>query len=57
VPQLNVMMLSFPVTIAIGLVAFGAALPFLAQFLAGAVEALPGQVGRTIGSFATVPVR
>ena len=57
VPQLNVMMLAFPVTISIGLIAFGAALPFLAQYLAAGVEGLPGQVGRTIGAFTAVPAR
>jgi flagellar biosynthetic protein FliR len=51
VPQLNVMMLSFPVTIAIGMIALGASLPFLAAYLAGQIEALPALLGRTIGAF------
>ncbi len=57
VPQLNVMMMSFPVTIAIGLMAFGAALPFLAQYLTGAVGELPAQVDRTIDAFVGGQVR
>jgi flagellar biosynthetic protein FliR len=55
VPQLNVMMASFPVTISIGLIALGASLPFLASFLSGTVEALPGAVGRTIEAFTITP--
>jgi flagellar biosynthesis protein FliR len=58
VPQLNIMMVSFPVTIAIGLVMLGASLPFLAAFLSGTVESLPGLVGQTIQMFvATRAVR
>lgn len=51
VPQLNVMMLAFPVTISIGLIALGAAMPFLAAYLAGQVDALPALLGHTITSF------
>lgn len=51
VPQLNVMMLAFPVTIAIGLVALGASLPFLAAYLGGQIDALPAMLGRTISAF------
>ncbi len=51
VPQLNVMMLAFPVTIALGLVALGASLPFLAAYLAGQIDALPALLGHTIGAF------
>jgi flagellar biosynthetic protein FliR len=51
VPQLNVMMVSFPVTIAIGLVMLGASLPFLASHLASTVEALPASVTQTIEAF------
>lgn len=51
VPQLNVMMVSFPVTIAIGLVALGTSLPFLGAFLSGTVGALPDQAARVIQSF------
>jgi flagellar biosynthetic protein FliR len=55
VPQLNVMMVSFPITIAIGLVMLGASLPFLATFLSGTVESLPGLVGQTIHNFGPAP--
>ncbi len=51
VPQLNVMMLSFPITIAVGMIALGASLPFLAAYLAGQVDMLPALLGRTISSF------
>ncbi|HSB53693.1 MAG TPA: flagellar biosynthetic protein FliR [Gemmatimonadales bacterium] len=51
VPQLNVMMLAFPVTISIGMIALGASLPFLAAFVGGQIDALPDLLGRTIGAF------
>jgi flagellar biosynthesis protein FliR len=52
VPQLNVMILAFPVTIAVGLIALGASLPFLATYLGRTVNDLPALVGQTIGAFA-----
>lgn len=55
VPQLNVMMLSFPVTISVGLIALGASLPFMATYFTGAVERLPGMLGQTINAFSPVP--
>ncbi len=55
VPQLNVMMLSFPVTISVGLIALGTSLPFMATYFTGAVEGLPGMVGQTINAFSPVP--
>lgn len=51
VPQLNVMMMAFPVTISLGLIALGATLPFLAAYIGGQVDALPELLGRTISSF------
>jgi flagellar biosynthetic protein FliR len=54
VPQLNVMMVSFPVTIAIGMIALGASLPFLAAYLGGQIDGLPQVLGRTISSFQPV---
>ncbi len=51
VPQLNVMMLSFPVMISIGLVTLGASLPFLARFLTGEIAGMPDQVQATIRAF------
>jgi flagellar biosynthetic protein FliR len=56
VPQLNVMMISFPVTISIGLVMLGASLPFLASFLSGTIDGLPAQVGQAIQAFTPPPV-
>lgn len=53
VPQLNVMMLSFPVMISIGLVTLGASLPFLAAFLTGQITGIPEQVEATIRAFTT----
>ncbi len=51
VPQLNVMMLSFPVMISIGLVTLGASLPFLASFLTGEIAGMPEHVRTTIRAF------
>jgi len=51
VPQLNVMMLSFPVMISIGLITLGASLPFLAHFLTGEIAGMPEQVRATIRAF------
>jgi flagellar biosynthetic protein FliR len=55
VPQLNVMLVSFPITIAVGLVMLGASLPFLAAHLSRTVEALPAWVGQTIEAFTPAP--
>jgi flagellar biosynthetic protein FliR len=55
VPQLNVMMVSFPITISIGMVALGATLPFLAAFVSGSIEGLPVLVGQTIQAFTLSP--
>lgn len=55
VPTLNVMMLSFPITISIGLITLGASLPFLAAFLGGQVDAMPDAIGRTINTFTPAP--
>lgn len=51
VPTLNVMMLSFPITISIGLITLGASLPFLAAFLGSQVDAMPDTIGQAINSF------
>ncbi len=51
VPQLNVMMLASPITISLGLLVLGASLPYLANYLTGAVAALPDAVGRTLQGF------
>lgn len=54
VPSLNVMMLAFPITISIGLVTLGASLPFLAAYVGGQVDGMPGLLGRAIGAFQPV---
>jgi flagellar biosynthetic protein FliR len=51
VPQLNSMAVAFPITIGLGFLAFGAALPFVGTFLAQWVGTLPGTVAGTIGTF------
>lgn len=51
VPQLNVMMLAFPVTISVGLIALGASLPFMATFFTARVEGLPAMVTQTVDAF------
>lgn len=51
VPQLNSMAVAFPVTIGLGFLAFGAALPFLGRLVADWVGRLPGSVAGTIGAF------
>jgi flagellar biosynthetic protein FliR len=53
-PQLTSMAVAFPITISLGLLALGAALPLLGRFLVDWVARLPGTVAGTIGSF--VPV-
>lgn len=55
VPQLNVMMVSFPITISIGMVALAATLPFLAAFITGSIDTLPGLVGQAIQAFTLSP--
>jgi flagellar biosynthetic protein FliR len=51
VPQLNAMLVSFPLTIALGLLVLGAALPLLGSALDGQVSALPDAPVR-LGAFA-----
>jgi flagellar biosynthetic protein FliR len=52
VPQLNVLMLAFPITIGVGLVVFGAALPYFQALIVQWVEGVPGSVGDMIEAFA-----
>ncbi len=56
VPQLNILMLAFPITIGIGLVAFGAALPFLGSLLVEWVESMPGMLQGVTDVFTPVTV-
>ena len=55
VPQINAMMISFPISIGVGLVMIGAALPFLATSIEGWVHQLPGSVDALVGALRTVP--
>ena len=51
VPQLNVLMLAFPITIGVGLVVFGAALPYFQMLIVQWVEGIPSSVGNMIEAF------
>jgi flagellar biosynthesis protein FliR len=51
VPQLNAMMVALPLTIGVGLIMLGAALPFLANNIGGWMNALPADVLRAVDSF------
>ena len=55
VPQLNVLMLAFPITIGLGLLMFGAALPFLGSLFSEWVEAIPLALDTVIDGFAPTP--
>jgi flagellar biosynthetic protein FliR len=55
VPQLNVLMLAFPITIGVGLLVFGAALPFLASLFTEWVENIPIMIESLAAAFAPVP--
>ncbi len=57
VPQLNTMMVSLPLSIGVGLVTLGLALPLVATVLRGWMETLPLSVGETLGAFQTTGVR
>src|SRR5262249_33816823 len=54
VPQLNAMMVAFPVTIGIGLLMLGAAMPLLGGAIAGWVEQLPAGLTRLLDSLRPV---
>jgi len=55
VPQINTMMVSFPVSIGIGLLMIGAALPFVASSIEGMVHQLPGGVDALVGALRAAP--
>jgi flagellar biosynthetic protein FliR len=55
VPQLNAMMVSFPLTIAIGLIMVGAALPIVTGALDGWMRDLSLRVAEVAGAFRVVP--
>jgi len=52
VPQLNAMTIAFPVTIGVGLVVFGASLPYAGAFIGRSVQALPQQAARVVDAMA-----
>jgi flagellar biosynthetic protein FliR len=55
VPQINAMMISFPVAIGVGLVMTGAALPFVATSIEGWMHQLPGTVDAFVGALRAAP--
>ena len=55
VPQVNAMMISFPVAIGVGLIMTGAALPFLATSIEGWLHRLPGSVDALVGALRAAP--
>jgi flagellar biosynthetic protein FliR len=55
VPQLNVIMVSFPVTIGLGLVMIGASLSIFAAAIRGWVLNLPSTVASVINAFTLAP--
>jgi flagellar biosynthetic protein FliR len=55
VPQVNAMMISFPIAIGVGLIMTGAALPFLVTSIEGWMHQLPGSVVHLLGALQTAP--
>jgi flagellar biosynthesis protein FliR len=55
VPQLNALMVSLPLSIAVGLIALGASLPMVASSLAGWMGDLPASVGTAVSGFQPTP--
>jgi flagellar biosynthetic protein FliR len=55
VPQINAMMISFPIAIGVGLIMTGAALPFLATGIEGWMHRLPGSVTTLLGALHAAP--
>jgi len=51
VPQLNTMLVSFPVTIGVGLVMIGASLEIVAAVLGGRMQGLPGTIHAVLDGF------
>lgn len=51
VPQMNAMMVALPLTISVGLIMFGAALPFVANNLGSWIQGLPADGIRAIENF------
>jgi flagellar biosynthetic protein FliR len=57
VPQLNTMLVSFPVTIGVGLVMIGASLDIVAAVLGGRIQGLPGTIRTVLDGFSAAGVR
>lgn len=57
VPQLNTMMVAIPITVAVGLLALGAALPSLAEWIGGWAAGIGGQADHVMRAFTLAPVR
>jgi flagellar biosynthetic protein FliR len=55
VPQLNVMMVAFPVTISLGLMVCAVSLPFMAQLVAGWTGGVPAAIHGALGAFQSLP--
>jgi flagellar biosynthetic protein FliR len=55
VPQLNAMAVAFPITIGLGLLVFGAALPYTGPFIARWVGGMQGSVGTMVDAFTLAP--
>lgn len=51
VPQLNAMMVSFPITVGVGLLMFAVSLPIVASVIAGWVNGLPGAIDPLLAHF------
>lgn len=56
VPQLNAIMVSFPVTIGLGLVMIGASLPIVAFVISRWIQELPMSVGAVVEGFSLAPL-
>lgn len=54
VPQINTLMVAFPITIGLGFIIFSASLPFLVRIMHEWVFGLPADVERAISGFAVV---
>jgi flagellar biosynthetic protein FliR len=57
IPQLNAMMVAIPVTVCVGLLALGAALPSLAEWIAGWAHGAGSRADLLLRAFAPVPAR
>lgn len=55
VPQLNAMMVSFPITIAVGMIIMGASLPIAASTFSGWMEHIPSRVADVTAAFQPLP--